>query len=423
MTASTPRLLLISSELMLPLNSGGRLRTWSFVQALKDRYELNLVHPQSQPVSDEDVRQAKQHFANIWSVEEPPAPSSGPGRFGRLPALTPWEIERNHKPAFASLVDRTIRHQTFDFVLARHIYQAQYVFGLTSAAESTFIVDLDDIETVKIERLQSFQQRGPYATLRTALNNWALERYHRQNLPRVDTLLAVSEADRQYLLEKRWSSDVTVVPNSIDFRRYSVGPLPVGKTLLFCGALNYEPNVDGLQWFMRDVFPRVKAMDPEIRLVIVGRSPLDTVKALAQVPSVSLHTNVADVTPFYDQCSAVITPIRSASGTRIKILEAGACRRPVVSTTIGAEGLAVVSDVHCLIADEPDQFARACVLVVQNPALGRRLGDELYRAMVANYDTAVVARRIQAVFESSGERRRSSLSSRRLANSDPRQKR
>ena len=189
------------------------------------------------------------------------------------------------------------------------------------------------------------------------------------------------------MLAHKWASRVAVVPNAIDMARSTVGDVPRGsRTLLFCGTLNYEPNVDAILWFAREILPRLQAKHADLKVLVVGHKPSAEVTALAADPSIFVHPDVPDVRPFYEQAAIVIVPIRIAAGTRIKILEAGACRRPVVSTTIGAEGLDLTPGTNCLIADDPIDFAQRCSEILTDDGLARRLVDELHRFVKSRYD-------------------------------------
>jgi glycosyltransferase involved in cell wall biosynthesis len=180
--------------------------------------------------------------------------------------------------------------------------------------------------------------------------------------------------------------------------------VPAGsKMLLFCGTLSYEPNADAIVWFVRQVLPHVQKIHADVRVAVIGHNPPPQVAALASDPSVEVHPNVPDVRPFYEQAAMVIVPIHSGGGTRIKILEAGACRRPVVSTTIGAEGLDLTPGLHCLIADDPIDFATKCSQLLTDDGLARRLADELFRFAKSRYDTAVVFEKIRRVFDRADE--------------------
>jgi glycosyltransferase involved in cell wall biosynthesis len=407
------RVLLVHGGFPLPVRNGGNMRSWNFVQALKDRHELSLIYSYRRGYEPESayVNQAKQCFSDLLGVpitpRSAPAPEGLVQRLMRKWAMIPWEIDYHYQPSFAQALSRLIADNQFDFILTRSIYQAQYVFRYAGRIKSRIVVDLDDLEPRKIRRQVglSGSKSGRLERWRTAANLWTFEQYHRRRLPAVDTCILCSEDDRRYVLARKWTSRVALVPNAIDVTRYTRSAVPSGsRTLLFCATLNYEPNVDAIVWFARDVLPLLQALHADVKLLVVGHKPSADVIALASHPSVVVHADVSDVRPFYEQAAMVIVPIRIAGGTRIKILEAGACRRPVVSTAIGAEGLDLTPGRHCLIANEAADFAQRCSEILTNDGLARRLVDELYRFVTERYDTSVVFEKIRRVFEETDDR-------------------
>jgi glycosyltransferase involved in cell wall biosynthesis len=399
------RLLLVTDSAVTSPNSGNAMRTWNFVRALQDDYDVNLIHACRILPDEKTLASLEPYFSEIWSVADDGRRRAGTWQqaVADKARMIPWEIAQSYRAGFADVVGRVLAAGAFDVVLARYIYQAQYVFGAAARSGARLVVDIDDIEPKKTERLHRLVPRGRVEQLRLDLNNWVFAQYHKRRLPAADLCLVCSDEDREHVLASGWSSRVAVVPNAIDVAAYAASPAPArGKTLLFCGVLGYAPNVDGICWFVRDVLPRIKTMEPEIRVVIVGRNAAPEVRALASDPAVSLHENVPDVRPYYDEAAAVIVPIRSGGGTRLKVLEAGACRRPVVSTTIGVEGLRMVADRHCLIADEPERFARQCVDVLIDEAKARRLVAAHYEHLKCTYDSPRVREGIRQLFQQIG---------------------
>jgi glycosyltransferase involved in cell wall biosynthesis len=400
------RLLLVNGGFPLPAHGGASMRSWNFVQALKDHFELSLIYHnrRGRDPEAEYMHHARQYLSDIWSVPIPPRSGPRPDtlthRVSQKWQMIPWEIGNSYEPRFAEALNRVLADNRFDFILARHIYQAHYLFACADRIKSRIVVDLDDIEPRRIGRDLQASGSRLVDRWRTAANHWILEGYHRRRLPLVDTCIVCSEDDRHYVLDQRWNSRVEVVPNAIDFTRFTGNDIPAGsKTLLFCGTLSYEPNADAIVWFVRHVLPHLQKLHRDVRVTVIGHNPPSQVTALASEPSVHVHPGVPDVRPYYEQAAMVIVPIHSGGGTRMKILEAGACRRPVVSTTIGAEGLDLTPGLHCLIADDPIDFAKKCSQLLTDSVLAGRLADELYRFARSRYDTAVVFEKIRRVFD------------------------
>ena len=230
-------------------------------------------------------------------------------------------------------------------------------------------------------------------------------RSEREWLPRFDRIFVSSEVERKSLLDRDPHLTVAVLPNTVvlpsavldhsaleasalqthhapdvaNSRQYS-GPL----TLLFVGNLAYYPNDDAIRHFVREILPGVRARVPDIRVNVVGRgASLALRKILQRDPAVRHLGFVADLAPAYFQAHAAIVPLRAGGGTRIKILEAFAHRLPVVSTSVGCEGLAVRAEEHVLVGDTAEGFAHACLRLLHSETLGSTLAAQAYD-LVAN---------------------------------------
>lgn len=155
-------------------------------------------------------------------------------------------------------------------------------------------------------------------------------------------------------------------------------PVARDSSLLFVGNLNYAPNVDALEFFQNEILPLLVSLVPDVRVTVVGRAPasdeaLAAVNRLRRSPQITVVLDAPDCTPYYLRCAAAIAPIRVGGGTRIKIVEAFAHRRPVVSTTKGCEGLDVVDGTHLLVADDPKRFAEQCALLLHDEPQAQRV--------------------------------------------------
>jgi glycosyltransferase involved in cell wall biosynthesis len=166
--------------------------------------------------------------------------------------------------------------------------------------------------------------------------------------------------------------------------------------LLFFGTLSYGPNADGLVWFCEQVLPRVRQSKPDVRLEVVGLDPPPRVTALGRLPGVQVTGFVPDIRPKLWSATMCVVPLLAGGGTRLKILEALAAGCPVISTTVGAEGLELMDGKHLLIADDPEEFARDVVALLESDALRHRLADAGRRAVAEKYDWQEIAPRLEA---------------------------
>lgn len=395
------KILFMNYNNILPVNSGNRIRTWNFINSLLPNNEISFFCCNGKTLSEKEQFELKRYFMNIWFVNKKYNKKND--KFtDRLKNLNyflraiPWEIQGIYSAEVEEKFIEIIRNNNFDLIFLRYIFLAQYVFRNIDKIKSKVIIDLDDIETIKIKRLMNsgkFKFNGIYDMYRKFLNYNAFERFHNK-LKYIDKCIVCSDKDREYVKSKRWTRNVSVIPNSINVFNYSMVPeleekILENKIILFCGHLSYNPNVDGIEWFIKEVFPLILHKEPAVKLHIVGLNPKDEILKYSNGKSIFVFPNVSSVVKYYEECSLCIVPIRIAGGTRIKIIEALACKRPVVSTTVGAEGLNLVNKIHYLIQDKPGKFASECIglLSLDNLERTNRLTRAGYEFVIENYDT------------------------------------
>jgi glycosyltransferase involved in cell wall biosynthesis len=231
-----------------------------------------------------------------------------------------------------------------------------------------------------------------------AYEQWLLHTYNH--------VVVVSEDDRQALRRLFESPHLSVVPNGVDVRYFSPETASLSKEqrdspplLVFTGTLDFRPNVDAVMWFASHVLPTIRFRYPGARFVVVGRSPAPAVRDLHDGTSIEVIGDVDDVRPFIALADVYVVPMRIGGGVRLKVLEALAMQAPLVSTTLGAEGIPELrEDEHLLLADTPDDFAGAILRLLGNPAEGQRMG-ETGRALVSTfYDWQVVVPQFDAIY-------------------------
>jgi glycosyltransferase involved in cell wall biosynthesis len=224
-------------------------------------------------------------------------------------------------------------------------------------------------------------------------------------LPRFDRVFLANDADRADLARRFGSDERFVhVANALPLPTAMVTPprpMAAGDPLrvLFVGTLNYFPNEDGLGFFCDHVLPvlRARAAPRQVRLVIAGARPSPRVQAMAAAEGVVIISDVPDLGPVYRDADVVIAPIRAGGGTRIKVLEAFAHRRPLVATSAAVEGVDVRDGEHLLIADTPAAFATACLRLTNQPQLAAALTERAYELAHATHGPSDIAGLIQAV--------------------------
>lgn len=216
-----------------------------------------------------------------------------------------------------------------------------------------------------------------------------LRHYEAWIVRRVDWVVAVSEPDAQDLEALGTARPPVVAPNGVDtafFHPEAVEPLPLGEpAFVFTGSMDYRPNVDAARWLAEAIWPVVRSALPEARLYLVGRRPSRAVRQLQEIPGIHVVGEVPDVRPYLAGATVYVAPLRAGGGTRLKILEAMAMGKAIVSTPMGCDGLPVVDGKHVWLADG-EAFAAAMIALVRDSSRRRALGEAARRLAVARYD-------------------------------------
>jgi glycosyltransferase involved in cell wall biosynthesis len=290
-------------------------------------------------------------------------------------------------------------------------------YGLLAAPYARIVLDQFNAEYV-LQRRAAFtdlQQSITYpralAGMTYSLMQWRkLARYERAMLRRYDHVLAVSEQDRRALLRLNHRARVDIVPNGVDTSHFAPQAVPYDSTndapasiaanaLVFTGALDYRPNIDAVLWFARMVLPLVWANHPDIRFVIVGRSPSPAIYDIHDNEKIIVRRDVEDVRPYIAASAVYVVPMRMGGGVRLKLLEALSMQAAVVSTSMGAEGVKGLQDeTHLLLANTPTTFAEAIIRLLNDSELARHLGTAGRELVAAQYDWQVIVPRLEQIY-------------------------
>ena len=264
------------------------------------------------------------------------------------------------------------------------------------------VVDLDDLEDHKVRGRRSPSPVGRSGTrvaaarLQARLDARRWHRLQRSVAGEVDVVVLCSELDAT----RAGFANCAVVPNGYREPPVALGRGAVGRppTVLFAGSTCYGPNADAAHWLVSEIWPLVRSVDPGAVLRLVGE-PGTSVLRLAMAPGVAVVGQVASMEPELARADVVVVPLRYGSGTRVKILEAFAHRIPVVSTSLGAEGLGALHGVHLLVADDPRSFAEACVALATDTTLRARLVGGAHRLFQERFRWESSTERVRSVLQ------------------------
>jgi glycosyltransferase involved in cell wall biosynthesis len=383
------RILFITERFPYPLDDGGNVRTFNILRGLAQQHDITLLATHISGVSDTHLSAVAQLGCAIRLVRVAPnALAREAVTFTRsIISRQPFVLLRHSAAAVHAELRRLLQSQVpvFDAVHFNHLDAALYNSSIPQQAFR--VLDQHNVVTNQVKTTLPAETRWVHRTiLRYELRK--LASFEAQTCNAMDLCLVCSEADEAALLRLGVKTRIVVVPNGADLEYFVPSASSAGNSheVIFIGALDYDPCEKGVWYFCTEILPILRQQMSDIRLVVVGRNPSARLRMLARVNSnIVLTGRVDDVRPHVHRAGVFVVPLLSGSGTRLKILEALAMGVPVVSTTIGAEGIAGTNGVHFRIADTAADFARAVLQILGNPqeaeslrVAGRLLMKERY---------------------------------------------
>jgi glycosyltransferase involved in cell wall biosynthesis len=381
------RILIINHLIPFPPVGGGDLRTYHLVRALASRHEVTVVGfacdearvPPPFPVRTfEHPWEWPPLYRDMMFGDDPISEAA----YGKLLNETeePWFVSCRQSVGMEELL-RRVGREGFDLVLIEHTNMARFQSALPPDVPR--ILDLVDLHALMAERAaQELEGAEATAAQREAQRT---RRFERRAALQCALCLATSECEAKAARRLLGIDHVRVVANGVDTAQFVPGEdTQTEDYVLFTGSMDYAPNVEAMSNFAREVLPLVRHDAPAARLHIVGTRPKAEVLALAG-DDVVVHGFVPDIRPYFRKAAVVVAPLLHGGGTRIKILEAAACGKAVVSTTLGAEGLDLRPGRDLVLADTAHVFAAEVVHLLNDPARRARLGRSARAAALA-YD-------------------------------------
>jgi len=393
-----------------PPDTGGRTRAYHTLLYLSERHDVHLLAFYHGP----EERQYQDMLSSLCeTVTLVPAPAwpSGPLARLRRALRAPADIViPRRSPALAEALRHAIAQHPIDLV---HLEELGWEGYAAAPGDIPTVLVKQNVEARMWASLAASKRPGSPGWALTTLEAWALRRWEGRAAAHFDRVVVTAETQREALAARGCPRErIAVVPNGVDTDYFTPASRPFpqglpppklgegrgGGKLVFTGALFWYPNVDSACWLVREIWPRVRAQEPLAELFLVGREPAAQVQALAAVPGVTVTGAVPDVRPYLADAAVVVVPARVAGGTRLKVLEALAMGKAVVSTSVGVGGLDLAPGRELLVADGAEALADAVVALLRDPARQAALGAAGRVAVVARYDWRAVLPALDAVY-------------------------
>lgn len=366
------KLLVIYPYAPWPLDRGTYQRTFHLLKALAQHHEVDFV---ALTEEQDDIEEKREVFSSFCREVEfipfahPPWQKLFPQR---LLNPLPSNVQHWQSPAVTEVVNRRLKPGRYDLVHICDLVLMPYV--LPHQHHTPFVVDRSRVDLqfqIMEHKTLDFSTRDRLLRFESYAKLWRYEK----KLAREALLEVVCGPDDEVFLHQRVDSKapVMVVANGVDLEYFHPASAPDPRadepTVIFCGAMDYSPNVDALRWFFESIHGKLLKLCPKVRILIVGKNPIEEVQAYGSRPGVTVTGGVPDVRPYYKRAWLQMVPLRIGGGTRLKIVESLAIGTPVVSTTIGAQGLELKHGENILLADTPDSFASEISRALTDPDL------------------------------------------------------
>jgi polysaccharide biosynthesis protein PslH len=318
-----------------------------------------------------------------------------------LASIRSFERLRVTLPALQQALNRILRARRFDVVNLEFPYLGHYDLRQAPQGQKppSLVVDSHEI-AYDLARQFARADASFYRRLYAGANWRKLRREELKTYREADGVYLCSAVDAQRLLDQVPGVRTAVVPNAADVEYYQprpTDPRPDGRTVVYFGLLSTVPNIDGVTYFGQSIWPRITTAHPEARWKIIGGHPPPSLQALAG-PRTELTGFVADLRPHLAAAQVVVVPLRLGGGTRLKIVEAMAMGKAIVSTTLGAEGIEAIPGRDLLIENEPAAFADAVNRLLSDPGLAARIGQSARQLAVDRYGWGGAARTLEGFY-------------------------
>jgi glycosyltransferase involved in cell wall biosynthesis len=388
-----------------PPRFGAQARVHGLMTQLARSHDLTAVMLIDGEFNAEESRRAMRAYCReVVLVPNPYGPEGLAKRRLQLRSLAStrsFERLRVMVPALQQVLDRVLRARRFDVVNLEFSFLGHCDLRQAPPGETLppLVVDSHNID---YDLARQYARAGGTLVRRCYAGvNWRkLRREELATYRDADGVYLCSAADERRLLNEVPGARTAVIPNAADVEYYQPRPMdppPDGRTVVFFGTLSYVPNIDGVIHFARDIWPRIVEADPKARFKIIGGRPPPSLLELAG-PRVELTGFVSDLRPHLAAASAVVVPLRLGGGTRLKIVEAMAMGKAIVSTTLGAEGIDAVPGRDLLVEDQPAAFADAVNRLLAEPGLAARIGQSARRLAVERYAWSGAARELEGFY-------------------------
>ena len=387
------RILTVMARPLYPADTGGRIRSARLFERLSRIHDVTVICFRTDDDRPEDFESMRACCSKIETVPWKETPKFTPRFYAELAvdlfSPLPYTALKYRSAAMARRIDALLGSGRYDLLLCDFLQPA---VNCTDHPFRPKVLFEHNVETA-IGLRQAEHAAHPFVRGYLRLEAAKIRRFEHRVAAAFDHCIMVSDEDCRTLQDEFGVRHASAIPTGVDVEYFHPMPMQAAEpTLVFVGSMDWLPNQDAVEFFVSQVLPRIRAVVP-VRFVVAGRNPP---ASLRHMDGVSVTGTVDDIRPCFRDAHVCVVPLRVGGGTRIKIFEALAMARPVISTTVGAEGLPVTDGQNILLADDPDAFASAVVRLLKDAELRQRIG-QAGRCLAERYSWDAAAQRFSEI--------------------------
>ena len=382
------KILWLKTELLHPVDKGGKIRTYHLLKHLKTDHHITYLTLDDGSAPAEAAEQANEYCHELIRIPHATREKFSSGFYAELAlnlaSSLPYAIRKYKSPAMTAAIRALVAKSHFDVIICDFLAPA---VNLPRGLQCPVVLFQHNVEAAIWRRHFEVQKN---AAKRMYLKwQWLkMQRFEGSICRRVDRVIAVSDADAETMQDDYRIEKVYPIPTGVDVEFFRPNPNAAVKpnSLVFTGSMDWLPNEDGINYFNSEILPLIQKSLPGVTLTVVGRNPSRKLLELAQRdPSIIVTGRVDDVRPYMERAAAYIVPLRIGGGTRLKIYEALVMEKPTISTTVGAEGLPLRDGVELVLRDDPRGFADAVVKILTDSNFATQLSKNAAQLVRQNF--------------------------------------
>ena len=371
-------ILQITNRIPFPLNDGGNMATYNVTKYL-NRFGHQVILASLNTKKHHQDPAVLSDIAKVYATDI----DTSIHLFGLIKGLfgkVPYNVKRFISPEFSALLEKIILEQKPDVIHLEGIYLAIYAETIKKITSAPLLLRSHNIEHEIWERTAQ-NERNPIK--RSYLKNLStrIKKFEQEKMHRFNGIMAITDRDAEFYRKNHYKGKLKTIPAGVDLKLYTSKKTSAEKfSLCFLGSMEWMPNIQGVEWYLEKVWPSLRKIFPELTLHIAGKNMPEEMKS-RKIDGVVFHGMVPDAIAFLNQHTAMIVPLLSGGGMRLKIIEAMAVGQCIISTKIGAEGIEAKDGTEILIADTPEDFISKTESLV-NGRINRKLIEENARKLV-----------------------------------------